>query len=277
MRGHGPNLGRVREAAASWRADTIVSDIWCRHVSTATLEDPDLLGLFLSGSYTDWVEARRQPAWQEQLDAVCQVIRTAHAPMLAVCGSHQLVGYAFGGWKAVSHMAAGGQAAATIAEETDGVTRAPNPRIGEVGTFHYRRERADPLFAGLTDRPDEPLIFSQWHYDQVVASPLPPGAISLLRPDGLKCAAQNGGIASLGDVTVVPGRPPVPFVHRGLESDAECCRAQALRYDVPPAGRLLYTTQFHPDLAGKDSEGNADHGIGLLHSFFGLAEAYWKG
>src|SRR5947208_1158109 len=79
--------------------------------------DPSLLALFLSGSYTDWVEAFRQPEWQRLLDAWCALIRSTAAPILAVCGSHQLAAYAFGGWDAVGHMAAAGTRAVAIAEE----------------------------------------------------------------------------------------------------------------------------------------------------------------
>src|SRR5262249_11470127 len=139
LRGHAPNLARVREAAISWRSDTVVRDLWCGRTTLQTLDDPDLLALFLSGSYTDWIEAQRRPAWQGLLDDFCELIRATSVPVLAVCGSHQLVAYAFGGWRAVGHMAAAGEAAVSIAEEADGRFRAPNPRIGEVGAFCYRR------------------------------------------------------------------------------------------------------------------------------------------
>ncbi len=280
LRGHKPNLARLKEAATSWRPDTIVKDIWCAHLAEETLADPSLLALFLSGSYTDWMEAFREPEWQRMLDAYCALLRQTHVPILAVCGSHQLVAYAFGGWKAVGHMAARGAPAVSIAEEADGISRVPNPRVGEVGTFLYRRETGDPLFAGLAERPEDPLIFSQWHQDLVLLPGLP--AESLLRPIGLECAALDPTFPrgprvalqppSLGETEIGPARTPS---RRHVESVEECCRVQALRYDVPPAGRILYTTQFHPDLAGADSAGNRDHGIAMLHNFFSLADAVW--
>jgi GMP synthase-like glutamine amidotransferase len=234
------------------------------------------VALFLSGSYTEWVEAFRQPEWGCILDGFCEVVRAASVPILAVCGSHQLMAYAFGGWQSVGHMARAGTAPVAIFDESDAVFRAPNPRIGEVGTFLYRREVDDPLFASLTDDRDGPLIFSQWHCDQVLSSALPPGAVSLLRPAGLNRAVQDRELTSRGVVTVTPGEPAVPYSHRSVETAEESCRVQALRYDVPPTGRVLYATQFHPDLAGKDSAGNADHGIRLLHNFLDIATAYWN-
>ena len=278
LRGHGPNLARLREAATTWRYDTIVSDVWCGHVTADTLKELSLLALFLSGSYTDWVEAVRQPGWHRLLDTFCALIRGTSTPVLAVCGSHQLAAYAFGGWKAVGHMAAWGEDPVSIAEEADGVSRAPNPRIGEVGTFLYRREIDDPLFDRLTALADDPLIFSQWHFDQVVLRALP--AESLLRPVGLNRAALDtafGREFAHRPVQDTDGEPSTPMLRRQVESAEECCRVQALRYDVPPAGRILYTTQFHPDLAGADSAGNGDHGIGLLHNFLQLADAFWRG
>src|SRR5579872_4413124 len=303
LRGHEPNLSRLRAAAAAWRSGVVVQDLWCAHLTEAALEEPSLLALFLSGSYTDWAEAFRQPVWAAELDRFCDLIRRTRVPILAVCGGHQLVAYAYGGWEAVGHMAPAGAEPVAIAEERDGVSRAPKPRVGEVGTFRYVREREDPLFAGLAAGPDDPLVFSQWHMDQVM-----PGAVRLpgTLPDTdnqvYRCGSicpepggwRDGQSAAEAARHVLPGvsllRPvglagarliedltagPKAASRRHVAIDAECSRVQALRYDAQPAGRILFSTQFHPDLAGSDADGVPDHGIGLLHNFLDIAAHYW--
>ena len=273
--GHGPNLARVHEAAAEWQTDTVVRDVWCGNVTPRTFDDSTLLALFLSGSYTEWVEVFRRPAWGEMLDGFCNSIRATSVPILAACGGHQLVAYAFGGWKAVGHMSAQGAAPVSISEEADGVFCGPNPRVGEVGTFLYHRAVADPLFADLADAPDSPLIFSQWHFDQVFEAALPVGAVSLVRPTNLKRASFKAEGTEPGSASVHADGRTTAFARRQVASLEECCRTQALRYDVSPVGRVLYTTQFHPDLAGADAAGNTDHGIALIHNFQDLADRYW--
>jgi len=63
-------------------------------------------------------------------------------PILAVCGSHQWLAAVYGGWEAVAHLAPQGEDPVRIADEAEGVFRAPAPRIGEVGAFGFRPERA---------------------------------------------------------------------------------------------------------------------------------------
>jgi GMP synthase-like glutamine amidotransferase len=276
LRGHGPNLERVRHAAGSWAGDAVVQDVWCADLRPEALAGPELLALFLSGSYTEWVEVFRQPSWLERLDSFCEQIRTTSVPILAVCGSHQLVARAFSGWSAVGHMVEAGGTATCIAEESDGCYRAPDPRIGEVGTFHFERIVEDPLFSRIGSASGGPLIFSQWHSDQVFEHALPAGVVSLLRPGEFARARLSPEGEQQGTIATGPGEPPTAYRRRHVASDADLCRTQALRYNVPPAGRLLYTTQFHPDLPGTDTVGSPDHGIELIHRFLDLAAEYWS-
>src|SRR5690348_9950748 len=80
LRGHGPNLARVREAVATGSDEASVLDIWCADLTAEALAEPHLLALFLSGSYTEWVEAFRQPRWLAQLDSLCDLILTTSVP-----------------------------------------------------------------------------------------------------------------------------------------------------------------------------------------------------
>ncbi len=271
---HLHNFERLRDIAAGWRPDIRVDHRWRPELSAAALEDPSLLALFLSGSFDEWVEAFREPAWRRQLDAYAALIRATRVPILAVCGSHQFLAYAYGGWRAIGHMAPAGQRPVSAADESDGVCRAPNPRVGETGVYAFRAARPDPILAGLPDR----LCFVEYHHDQVLEDALPEGAVSLLEPGELEDALQAPP-CDLGAAVVRPGAPPERFVHRPVAAPEELCRVQALRYRVPPAGRLVYSVQFHPELDWRADDPRAAmanaHGPAFIRNFLALAGRYW--
>ncbi len=167
--GHAANLQRLCQITQQWRSEAVVEDTWCGLLGDELLEADDLLALYLSGSFTEWYESFSDRAWDAALCRLCDQIKRIGVPILAVCGSHQLIGRCFGGWEAVAHVASGAEPPVTIWEERDGTFRAPDPRNGEVGVFELSRcpEAApDPLLAGIP----EPAQFVEYHRDQVVAA-----------------------------------------------------------------------------------------------------------
>jgi GMP synthase-like glutamine amidotransferase len=270
--GHGGNFTRLQAVARGWDAGLFVDDFWAPTVGDAIRMDPHVLAFVMSGSFSEWVEAFRQTAWAAQLDAISSMIRTTNVPMLAVCGSHQLVAYAYGGWSAVGHMASNGSAPEPIAHEADATFRAPNPRSGEVGVFKFRSEGPDPLLLGLPDS----MYFVEYHHDQVLDVP-GPLAVSLLAPQGVDDADQSAPYDM--NTVVTPGATPQTFRHQPIANAQDRCRVQALAYHVDPAGRILYTTQFHPELtwSGVDPQSTAagDHGRVMLQNFLNLARGFW--
>jgi GMP synthase-like glutamine amidotransferase len=262
---HAPNFDNLRRIATDWRANTFVDDFWCPQVVSSMLDDPHVLALFLSGSFDEWVEVFRQSTWASHLDRWCALIQAIDMPILAVCGSHQLIAHAYASWEAVGHMANADEAPVPISDEADNVFRAPNPRIGEVGVYSFRSERFDPILTSLP----EPMYFVEFHHDQVLDFALPSAATSLLAPDGVDDALQ----AQSGD----PGTSPD---HQSISIPQERCRIQALKYDVSPPGRVLYTTQFHPELKWGSTDDQAmaaaEHGPLLIHNFLNIADAYWS-
>jgi hypothetical protein len=61
--------------------------------------------VFAAGSFTEWYEYARDEHWRASLDHWMTLIRSTRLPMIAVCGSHELVAIAFGGFASVAHMA----------------------------------------------------------------------------------------------------------------------------------------------------------------------------
>lgn len=212
---HG-NVDGLQRLASQWRSTTYVHDLWCSDVDDALLADPHLLAVFGSGSFAEWVGYFTDAAWRARLDAWCARIRAMRAPMFAVCGTHQLVAYAHGGWGAVGHMPPPGAGPIPIALEADGVSRIPDPRIREAGDYAMKAYATDPILAGLPASP----VFFESHGDEVL-HPAPGGAVRLLGPDPADARPRS--------------------------------QVQALRY--PRAnGSLLYTTQFHPETPDDASE-----------------------
>lgn len=256
--GHAPNLARVTEIAGGWDPELFVDDFWCEELGAKDVADPHLLAVIMAGSFTDWHHAFARPEWRAALDRCCALVRGTSVPVLAVCGSHQLVAYAYGGFEAVGHLARTGAEPISIADEADGVLRRPVPPLSERGVFGLRavESQRDPLLACLP----QPFLAVESHQDEVQV--VPSAAVLLLGPDQ---EGEPWQTSPPEERVLVPG---------------ERCRVQALRYLVPPEGRLLYTTQFHPELLapGGCPWGHiADaHGRHFLESFLGLAARYWR-
>lgn len=245
---HQHNLRGLKEAAAGFDAGTYIEDRWSREVDGRVLADPHLLALFLAGSWDEWIEIYRRLDWSWELQRFGTLVRGTDVPTLAVCGSHQLLAATFAGWGDVGHMTPAGSTPRPISAEADGTSRIPTPRLGEVGVFPtVVAGPADPLLAGLPAQP----MFAEYHHDAVLAPP--PSSRPILLPDGLNGADQSGA----------------KFWER-VTRPQDRCQVQALRYDVPPTGRLLYATQFHPELTW-----GGPHGAVLLRNFFRLARDYW--
>lgn len=249
--GHVPNLTRLREIAAS--CDLQVEPIYMDDLTEERLADNRLLALFGAGSFPEWFQQASDAPWKARLDRYAARLRTLRVPMLAVCGSHQLVAAAFHGWDAVAHMMPEGVPPITVEDElAAGHIQIPRPRPGEVGVFPLRRSPSftspDPILEGLPEQ----LWFVQYHRDYV----LPNRHIaftSLLEPD--------------------PVRTPTFWLptnehHHNPTTPAEFCPVQLLRLNDPT--RLLYTTQFHPELPSGDPEVDAIRER-LLRNFFRLS------
>jgi len=275
LAGHAANLAGLRAIVERYSPGLVIRDCWAPRLTPSMLMDPHLLALVLAGSYTEWVEAFRQLTWAAQLDDYAALIRGTDMPILAICGSHQFLAYVYAGWRAVGHMAHAGTPPVAVADEVDGIFRAPNPRIGEVGVYACRAVHDDPILEGLP----EVSHFVEYHHDQVLASALPPKTIPLLEPHGLAGARQRPAYA-MAETEVMPGQPRVAYTHAPLALPTERCQVQMLRYHVPPAGRLLYAVQFHPELSAMTALGyvapqaDAD-GQRLIANFLRLAKAYW--
>jgi GMP synthase-like glutamine amidotransferase len=274
---HATNYNNLSRIARDWRPDATLDHAWCAALTPAALEDPRLLALVMAGSFTDWVGAVRQPAWQRLLDEYAGLIRQTRVPTLAICGSHQFVAYMYGGWNAVGHMACDGAVPVRATQEADGILRAPSPRVGEVGVYAFcaAARARDPILRGMPER----MHFVEYHHDEAYLDALPPNIHSLLRPDGIDDAVQLAPY-DMGRAVVVPGQSPTPFAHRPVATAAERCQAQLLRCDVPPAGRVFYSAQLHPELTWDTPDLAAQaanrEGPLLIHNFLDLADSYWR-
>ena len=260
--GHLPNLLRLQEVA---QAEGIqVDHIWMRDLSRKRLQDGRLLALFSAGSFPEWFEVSSQLRWAQQLEAYCQQLRTTTVPVLAVCGSHQLVAHAFSSWRAVGHMAPMGEPISTIQEEIVRMeSLIPRPRVGEVGTFPFRIPRGmqrDPLFANLPEQ----LWFVHSHYDQVIPGQHP-AFLKLLEVDP--------------DTFYFPRLPDRPaneqdHGHSNPKNADELCQIQALR--LVSVDKILYTIQFHPELSSLENPIANEHGAQLIRNFIHIAQKYWR-
>ena len=236
--GHMPNFSRLCQVAQGWRPEIEVEDLWMTDLTDERLSDPSLLAIFLSGSFTEWYEVFRQTVWQEQLDRLCETIQTTDVPILAVCGSHQLVARAYGGWGAVGHMAVDGQEPVPISAEAHDRYQAAEPCPQEIGVYAFHLLATDPLLDGLSN----PVYFVEYHRNEVLFTSS--DAVPLLSP------------------SLPAGRNPF----------------QALRYDSSPTGRVLYTLQFHPELEWWEPDPNAEvasqNGARLIENFLSIAQKY---
>jgi GMP synthase-like glutamine amidotransferase len=282
-RGHEHNVLRVAAIARAWGARRgRAVDVTPRHFTTvtkATLQSPDLLALFLAGSWPEWHEMRLPmgkakdgtQSYGDALRPYMDLVRETTVPILAVCGSHHLVAAAYSGWRAVGHMLAD-PAHPTIEDELrDGTSYIPSPRPGEIGAFAVAATRRDPIFDGLTTpRP----YFMQHHHDEVVEANLSPELVVIAGPaDG----------PAVQDVLTRPR-------HRPLHAPGERCRVQGMRH--ADEAKLLYSFQFHPDLPAAAVAPEVDaaaltahraawescdaNGEALLGRFLDLAEDNWR-
>jgi GMP synthase-like glutamine amidotransferase len=125
-----------------------------------------------------------------------EVMRTAHIPILAICGSHQLAGYCFSGnlrktarirdlpmrkmrpGDPMPRQAMGADAA--------GLRKAAH--FVAQGFYEMERVQADPIFAGLPEK----MIFRCSHYCEI--KKLPPGFDVLARSGhcGIEAMKQRG-------------------------------------------------------------------------------------
>jgi GMP synthase-like glutamine amidotransferase len=251
---HSSNVGGVQRAAKL--LDPTLS---VRTVTIAELLELDERGIderhrplaiIGAGSFTEWFQYGLDALWKRQLDHWMALIRTMSIPMLAFCGSHQLVGAAFNGWSAVAHMNDQGPPV-RISEELALPT--PRglwtwPRVGEEGTFPLLATAAgavDPIVRATAGAP----MVSLHHKDMVVDAT---GFTLLYEPDAAR-----------------------PSMTRGGDQARSRCRVQGMRRDEP--GRLLYSTQFHPEISAFDESTTSDAGYGALFiaSFLAQARSWW--
>jgi hypothetical protein len=177
-------------------------------------------------------------------------VRTTTVPMLAVCGSHQLVGIAFNGFGAVAHMAASGDPV-RISEELALATPTgmwPEPRVGEEGTYPVVATPSgeqDPLVRSTVSAP----MAAAHHKDMVV--------------DTSGFTVLYEGDASRDALTMAGDQAPTR------------CRVQAMKRD--DRARILYTTQFHPEMNRFDESSAGDSGFGasFIAAFLSQARAWW--
>jgi hypothetical protein len=279
QRGNQGHLGNVSSLIAMLSPVAVQIDpIWMGNLSDEFLDDPTLLALWGAGSYTEWFvppPGRSEhsncggpfaaPDWTGVLDRYCEQVRNTVVPILAVCGSHQLLARAFADWGSVGHMVPGGQAIPTVADEFEqGRCLIPCPRLGEKGVFPMRvcaGQEGDPLLTGLPSK----LCFVEDHHDEVLAGAHPAFAAVLEPdPDAEPLFVQRSDRAAHANPEDAPSR----------------CQVQALRLDRPD--RLLYMTQFHPEASARYyvPGGNPDPLIDvnadqLLRNFIWMARRFW--
>lgn len=275
---HQANLDRLRQIAAGVTPALEVQPLYFMHPAPALLDDPRVLALFLAGSWPEWITVRRQPEWARALERFCAFIRSTTIPIFAVCGSHQLVANGYAGWNAVAHMRRRREGPApTVADEiASGASLIPRYRIGEVGAFPMVAApgaEADPILNGLGGT----RYFIEYHHDEVVESERSQLFDAVLKP------ARNA--PAIQDRTVRFGQG----AHAPVDDPEDRSDVQLLR--LRSDDRVLYTSQFHPelscgtvcshvtgDISGKEAlyfQADAN-GERLLHNFFCIARAFWQ-
>jgi GMP synthase-like glutamine amidotransferase len=257
LMGHSPNLSRLQDTAK--RVGVQVDPIWMANLNDEFLADDTLLALFAAGSFPEWFLAASDDNWSRYLDRYCEQIRNTDVPILAICGSHQLVGRAFASWDAVGHMVRADQLIPTIADEFEQNTSlSPQPRLGEVGVYPFRicaGQEMDPLLAGLPDQ----LWFVESHHDQVISGRRHPDFEAVLESDP--------------DIAPTHWRADDPPAHVNPPSFNDRCRVQALR--LSGSDRVLYTVEFHPDASARDSRIDWQSEQ-LVRNLFQIARRSWE-
>jgi hypothetical protein len=248
---HAPNVDGVRAAASAFdpplTVDVVTVADLCGKDVDATYAP---FAIFGAGSFSEWFQYGADAKWRALLDEYMAFVRATSIPMLAVCGSHQLVAAAFNGWGAVAHMNDDGPPV-MIADElaaTPPHGLFPSPRVGEEGTYPV-------VAASGVDRDPFVLacgasVMTAVHHKDMVVDPN--GYTLLYRGDPSRDAASSAG-----------------------RQAQRRCVVHALRRDDP--ARLLVTTQFHPEMGGfaESTQDDAGFGARWLASFFAQASAWW--
>jgi GMP synthase-like glutamine amidotransferase len=208
------------------------------------------LAIVGAGSFTAWYRYGTDAAWRRDLDHWMEIVRETTIPMLAICGSHQLVALAFNGFGAVAHMNDGGAPVPISAELAASPPRPmwPARRVGEEGTYPLTAAPSadgDPLVRAMGRAP----AAASHHKDMVVDTT---GFSLLYRSDDARSPATNA-----------------------RDQARSRCVVQALRRDDPR--RVLYTTQFHPEMSSFDESTASDDGAGaaFIGAFLEVAKRWW--
>ncbi len=251
---NGPNIDGLKSAAAAFDRELLVEVVTLAELQGKNGSDVDAqwrpLAIFSAGSWTEWYQYGADATWHAQLESYFALVRTTTIPMLAVCGSHQLVAAAFNGFGAVAHLSDNGPLVMVWDELRKSPPRsmAPSPRVSEVGTYPVAATSAassDPIVsaAGLTP------MTSVHHADQVTDTT---GFVLLYQGD--------------------PSRAPATSVGGQVKTR---CHVHGMKLDRDD--RLLYSVQFHPEIP-RFSEATADDaGFGqrFLVAFLGEARRWW--
>jgi GMP synthase-like glutamine amidotransferase len=122
----------------------------------------------------------------------------------------------------------------------------PEPRVGETGTYPIAATAtSDPLVQAMKGLP----LVASSHMDMVVDT------------RGFSLVYQDDG--SRSPSTTAPGQAKVR------------CRVQAMKLDDPR--RILYSSQFHPEMAEFAGSTEDDQGFGSawLRAFLALSRRWW--
>jgi len=206
------------------------------------------LAIFGAGSFSEWFRYGTDDAWRAKLDGYMAIVRATRVPMLAVCGSHQLVSAAFNGFGAIAHMNDDGDPVPIASELAidPPAPMFPSPRVGEEGTYPIARVADDPVMSVVGDG----AMAAVHHKDMVIDT----SGFTLL------CVGDETRDAATSAANQAQNR----------------CRVHALRRDDD--ARLLYTTQFHPEMPRFDESTQDDGGLGqdVIVAFLQQAKRWWR-
>ena len=248
---HQSNLRGVRAAVAAHDPAYEVVPVTVADLAGQDIEENHRpLCIFSAGSFTEWFVYGVDASFRSSLDAYMAFLRKTTIPVLAVCGSHQLVAIAFNGFGAVAHMTDAGPAVRISDELALPKPRGlwPTPRVGEEGTYPVLATQAgafDPLVKAAGTAP----LAASHHKDMVV---------------------DTTGFTLL--YTADEGRAPATLAGEQVKVR---CRVQGVRLD--DATRILYATQFHPEMRAFDESTADDQGFGArwIGAFLQAAERHW--
>jgi GMP synthase-like glutamine amidotransferase len=254
LRDHASNAHGLSRAVAEFDLRTRVVPVTIDELVTMDADAIDAayapLAIIGAGSFSEWFHYASDADWRKKLDHWMQVIRETTIPMLAICGSHQLVAAAFNGFGAVAHMHDEGDPVRISLEHAASTPRGmwPSPRVGEEGTYPLvptTSGAVDPIVRDMGHAP----MASAHHKDMVV--------------DTTGFTLLYEGDTSRSPATDAPDQARTR------------CRVQAMRRDDPK--RILYTSQFHPEMCAFDESTTSDRGFGAewVCAFLRLARAWW--